>query len=455
MENTLDNTQVEQGFLGALIVKPDLIDEVPSFKSFWFYYEAHSLIFDTLKKLINLGKDIDARTVISKLNEDNESFEFVGGTESYINNLVQNVITTVNTKTYADIIKDLHVRRGLISVSQNIVDTANNNESGIDADTMIANAEHELYKLTESDKDNEAVNLKDSVRLALKLIEKAKDGFVGLKTGIKAIDVILKGLRCGEVIVIGGRPSMGKTVMGLTIALNIAYDGDPVLFFSMEMPKEQLTQRLLARVSGIDTGRQMDGLDQDEMTEVIDAGIKIQGLPLFIDESAGLSFAEVASRTRRAIRKNGIKCIVIDYLGLMKGNPNIHSKVHQIEEITNGLKALAKEYKIPIVLLHQLSRAVETRDCQRPILSDLRDSGSIEQDADVVMFLYREEYYLERKKAKDMKSLSKKLEAEADHEAKLSQARGKAEIIISKNRMGKVGIKTIKFDGSRQVFRDL
>lgn len=449
------NIEAEQALLAALIVRDTIYDDVAYVRPEHFYYPAHAAIYAKIAEIVENGGKI-APPVLASAMRDHKDLETVGGSETYIRNLAENCMNTVNAGQWAKLVHGLALRRAMIQTARDVETLAADNEKAADADKVLAQAEEAFFALSPNG-ESEAVQPFAGQNTALKVLEAIRRGEKGLMTGLTGLDDRLKGLQPGQLVVVGARPSMGKTVFGMTIAANLAKDGNPAMFFSLEMPREQIEQRLLARATGIPTDRQMDGLNDNDWSKMQDAARKLGKLPLIIDDSGGLSLPDITSRARRAVRKHGVKVIVIDYLGLVRPDWRIPNKVHQIEEITNGLKQLAKNLKIPVVLLHQLSRAVEAREDKRPQLSDLRDSGAIEQDADIVMFLYRQEYYLERETPQKKKGKMKKdndYDEEADYMAQLAAAKGKAEIITAKNRMGRCGSDRMNFNAERQVFEN-
>jgi replicative DNA helicase len=301
----------------------------------------------------------------------------------------------------------------------------------------------------ESGADDTTLHISDCTR---KTIEALKNPQAGIGTGIPKLDAVLRGLKPGELYIVAGRPGMGKTTMGLTLALNVAISRRKVLFNSLEMPQEQLTQRLLSRLSGecVHSGEPYNADKVDEAKRTLDP------LPLYVDDKAGLTVTDIVTRARRHKRKRGLDVLLIDYLQIIASEDKRPNMVHQLAEITGALKRLAKDLKIPVVLLSQLSRAVEDRDNRRPVLRDLRDSGAIEQDADVVMLLYREEYYQSEAHAAAKPSTGFKgsKEKQAAQLADFEALKGKAEVIIAKYRQGRMCTVHLGFDGERQWFHD-
>lgn len=452
--------EIEQAFLGTLIASEHAYDEhAPRIRQEYFNNPAHARIFEAIKRSRENGKSADA-AMIAPLFKDDPDLVDVGGSK-YIYDLAQNFISVINVNAYAEKILSEHCRRAITHLAQYIIERAKNPEFEAKTDlptieNMVSTFAAELAE--EGGNINAKPDLSGSVEKALADIHAAQAGEFGIRTGINPLDVHLRGLKPGRLYVPAGRPGMGKTTFGITIALNAARTGKKVLFFSIEMSESDLSQRILARVSGISIDKMNTPhyLTEEQNTRLRAAAEEVESLPLKIEHRQVLTAATIMSMARRFKRKYGLDLVVVDYLGLVQSDDKKSLKVHQIEEITTGLKRTANTLEIPIVLLAQLNRGVEQREDKRPQLSDLRDSGSIEQDADVVLFLYREEVYLRPEAKPVSKGFSPdfRKKKEGERVADLDAVKGKAEIIVAKNRQGRTGIIPVKFNGERQVFHE-
>ena len=354
----------------------------------------------------------------------------------------------------------MFVRRELIKISEQTIDTAKINDLNTTGQTIIENSEKLLFDLAEKGSFNSSLvkfdeALKQTIEMA-SAAYKNEEGIVGVPTGLRDLDDRLGGLHQSDLVIIAGRPSMGKTALATNIAFNAAQKlqdngkKSSIAFFSLEMSSEQLSTRILAEQSRIKSNDIRRGrISDDQFDKFIETSKNISELPLYIDETPAISIAAMSNRARRVKRLFGLDMIVVDYIQLMKGNfNNKDGRVQEISEITQGLKAIAKELSVPVVALSQLSRAVEQRDDKKPQLSDLRESGSIEQDADVVMFVYREAYYLERKEPRPATV------EHAEWQAKMNEVSNLAEIIISKQRHGPTGNIMLEFEDMFTKFKD-
>lgn len=452
---TLDDlNSIEQGLLGALLASERVFDEVSDLiMQEHFYSPVHARIFECIKKQIETGQPTIA-TLIAPLFHDDQDLTHVGGGQ-YIHGLANSCLSTVNAKHYARQIVIEYGRRQVVGMADYMRETAKKPDfSGED----MAALETLVFNTLCHDHEAAPETIETSTKKALEAMAQAQSGVYGLTTGLGRLDNLLRGLCRGRVYVAAGRPAMGKTALGLTMAVNAALAGKKVMFFSLEMGSSDLIQRIIARFSGVsvDEMNAPHPLPSDKQAAVEAAAEKVKTLPILIDHTQGITVANIFRKARRQKRKTGIDLVIIDYLGLVKAEDTRAQKVHQIEEITTGVKRLANTLNIPVVLLAQLNRGVELRDDKRPQLSDLRDSGAIEQDADVVMLLYREDYYLEHQKKKVSANLNadyrsgKAIAARADLEA----VRGHAEIIVAKNRHGRTGIIDARFNGAGQVFHE-
>lgn len=454
--------EIEQAFLGALIVSERAYDEhAPRIRQEYFYTPVHARIFESIRKMREEGKHISV-ALVAPLFADDPDLADAGGSQ-YISDLANCVISTMmmTVNSYAEKIHSEHCRRAACHLARQIDDVAQKPEFSAkdDLSTIEAMTSSLISGLTEEGEDPAVMpDLSASVQKAMTDIHAAQSGVFGVKTGLGTLDAHLRGFKPGRLYIVAGRPGMGKTAFGITFAVNAAKAGKKVLFFSIEMSDSDLGQRILARVSGVsvDDMNTPHYLAEEQVDKLRVAAKEVSSLPLKIEHRQVLSAATILSMARRWKRKHGLDLLVIDYLGLMQADDKKALKVHQIEEITTGLKRAANTLGIPVVLLAQLNRGVEQREDKRPQLSDLRDSGSIEQDADVVIFLYREEVYLRQ----DTKPISQgfnqnyRNKKEAERLADAEAVKGKAEIIIAKNRQGRTGVIPVRFSGERQMFHE-
>ena len=455
------NLEAEQALLGSILVNNDIIDEIASIiNSSIFYDPAHIKIYEVIENLNNKGMVANPITLKNYFEKDNMLGE-VGGTE-YLVKLTRFSGSTKQAVDYAKIIHEMYLRRELVLISDKLSsDTINASSQEQNAENIIESTEKSLFDLAERGsfsqsfvKFNKAID--QTIEMAT-LAMKSDQGIVGVPTGLTDLDQKLGGLHKSDLIIIAGRPSMGKT----SLATNIAYhasqnilnkqEKSSVAFFSLEMSSEQLSTRILSEQAKIKSDDIRKGkVTEEEINRYIEASRNIYNLPLFIDETPAISIATLSNRARRIKRLFGLSLIVVDYIQLMRSNLNKNEgRVQEISEITQGLKALAKELSVPVLALSQLSRAVEQRDDKQPQLSDLRESGSIEQDADVVMFVYREAYYLERKQPK-LGSIE-----HAEWQSKMNDVNGLADIILGKQRHGTTGTVKVEFEGIYTKFKDL
>ena len=453
------NLEAEQALLGSILVNNDIIDEIANIiKPTSFYDPAHTKIYEVIETLNNKGMIANPITLKNFFEKDNMLKE-VGGTE-YLVKLTRFSSSSKQAVDYAKIIHEMYVRRELFLISDNLSsETLNSKEQT--AEKIIENTEKSLFDLAERGsfsqsflKFNQALD--QTIEMAT-LAMKNDKGIVGVPTGLTDLDEKLGGLHKSDLIILAGRPSMGKTALATNIAYHAAktimsrQEKSSVAFFSLEMSSEQLSTRILseqARIRSDDIRR--GKVTEEEINRYIETSRNIYNLPLFIDETPAITIATLSNRARRIKRLFGVSLIVVDYIQLMRSNSNkLEGRVQEISEITQGLKALAKELGVPVLALSQLSRAVEQRDDKQPQLADLRESGSIEQDADVVMFVYREAYYLERKQPK-LGSIE-----HAEWQSKMNDVNGLADIILGKQRHGPTGTIKVEFEGIYTKFKDL
>ena len=455
------NLEAEQALLGSILVNNDIIDEISTLvTSNIFYDPAHVKIFEVIESLNNKGMIANPITLKNFFEKDNMLTD-VGGTE-YLVKLTRFSGSAKQAVDYAKIIHEMYLRRELVQISDKLsADTLNANSQEQNAENIIESTEKSLFDLAERGsfsqsflKFNQALD--QTIEMAT-LAMKSDQGIVGVPTGLTDLDEKLGGLHKSDLVILAGRPSMGKTALATNIAYNAAHhilkrqEKSSVAFFSLEMSSEQLSTRILseqARIKSDDVRR--GKVTEEEINRYIETSRNIYNLPLYIDETPAITIATLSNRARRIKRLFGLNLIVVDYIQLMRSSSNRHDgRVQEISEITQGLKALAKELSVPVLALSQLSRAVEQRDDKQPQLADLRESGSIEQDADVVMFVYREAYYLERKQPK-LGSIE-----HAEWQSKMNDVNGLADIILGKQRHGPTGTVKVEFEGIYTKFKDL
>jgi len=465
------NIEAEQQLLGAILCANDVLDRVEDLiKPDHFHDPVHAEIFSMAQARIQKGLQTDA-TTLKNFAADIPGLADLGGPE-YLLRLQLSAIATSAARDYAQLLHDLAVRRELIDLGQRVTDRAQAMRDDVSPDDQIVEAESELFELATSGSTRRGFqsflrSVHDAVNIANAAYGRG-GGLTGISTGLADLDRILGGLHDSDLLILAGRPSMGKTSLATNIAFNVAkkwtrgtrqdgsegtVDGGVVGFFSLEMSAAQLAQRVLSEAAEIPSDLIRKGdLKEEEFQRYLHAARDLERCPLYIDDTPALPIAQVAARARRLKRspQQGLDLLIVDYLQLVRGSGRSENRVNEISEITQGLKAIAKDLDIPVIALSQLSRQVETRDDNRPQLSDLRESGSIEQDADVVMFVYRGEYYKERERPGE-----ENLEATEKWKQEMDQLHGKAEIIIGKQRHGPVGIVELSFQGKFTKFGNL
>ena len=453
-----NNIEAEQSVIGSILVSNELFDEINTIiSSTNFYDPMHQKIFSAIESLIYKG--MLANPITLKNYFENEKDEL--NVPEYLVKITKFSTASRQAIEYSKIIYDMFVRRELIKISENTIDSARLNELNINGQVIIENSEKLLFDLAEKGSFNSSlVKFDEAMKQTIEMASAAyknDEGIVGVPTGLKDLDDRLGGLHNSDLIIIAGRPSMGKTALATNIAFyaakKIQESGkkSSVAFFSLEMSSEQLSTRILAEQARIKSNDIRRGKISDEQFDkFIETSKNISELPLFIDETPAINIAALSNRARRIKRLFGLDMIVVDYIQLMRGTfNNRDGRVQEISEITQGLKAIAKELSIPVVALSQLSRAVEQRDDKKPILADLRESGSIEQDADVVMFVYRESYYLRSKEPRPATV------EHAEWQAKMNEVSHLAELIIGKQRHGPTGNISLEFEEMFTKFKDL
>jgi replicative DNA helicase len=465
------NIEAEQALLGAILVNNEAFYRVSDFLEPRHFFEPiHQTIFQLARDLIRAGKIATPVTLKTFLDANID----IGGlnVSQYLARLAAEATTIINAEDYGHTIYDLSIRRDLIQVGEDMVNLAYDAPVDFSPRNQIEDAERRLYELAETGRyDGGFQRFAQALTTAVDMAARAyqRDGKLsGLATHMDDLDRMMGGLQPSDLIILAGRPGMGKTALATNVGYNVAkawrgevrpdghtvtVNGGIVGFFSLEMSAEQLATRIIAEQTGIPSNQiRRGGISEADFERIKDHSIELQSLPFYVDETGGLSVAQLAARARRLKRQRGLDLLVIDYLQLLQGSTKRSSenRVQEITEITTKLKALAKELNVPILALSQLSRQVESRDDKRPQLSDLRESGSIEQDADVVLFVYREEYYHLMRKP-----LESNREKFAEWLAESDKVHGKAEVIIGKQRHGPTGTVELQFDAAVTRFSSL
>jgi len=454
------NIEAEQALLGALLVNNEVFDRIENIVSAPHFFDpVHGRIFETAAARIK-NNALASPITLKAFLEDDEGLKDLGG-PPYLARLAGAATSFIAARDYAQMIYDMAVRRDLIQIGEDISFNA----------TRIEVAEQALYSLAEKggvDKGFQSFlsSMKEAVDVA-QAAYKRDGGLGGISTGLDDIDKQLGGLHPSDLIILAGRPSMGKTALATNMAFNIAkkykkgarpdgsegaVDGGVVGFFSLEMSSDQLASRVLAEVCEISSHKIRQGdFTEGEFRRFVEAATELQAAPLYIDDTPALPISSVAARARRLKRTHGLDALFVDYLQLLRpASARSDGRVQEVSEITQGLKAIAKELNIPVIALSQLSRQVESREDKRPQLSDLRESGSIEQDADVVMFVYRGEYYKEREKPAEHDT-----EAMMKWQTEMDGLEGLAEVVVGKQRHGPIGTVELRFEGEFTRFSNL
>ena len=454
------NIEAEQALIGSVLVNNDIIDEISTIiNEKEFYDPLHSKIYELIQKLHNKGMIANPITLKNSFQSE-DSLAEVGGTE-YLVKLTRFSSSVKQCIDYAKIIHEKFVKRELVKISENLSEESLDESLEKSGEDIIQNTEKLLFDLAERGAFSQSYSeFGKALDLTLEMATNAMkndQGIVGIPTGLTDLDERLGGLHKSDLVIIAGRPSMGKTALATNIAFYAAKKNSDankksvVAFFSLEMSSEQLSTRIVSEQSRIKSNDIRRGkITEEEMNRLIETSRNIHELPMLIDETPAITISTLSNRARRIKRLHGLDLIVVDYIQLMSaGSRRYDGRVQEISEITQGLKALAKELNVPVLALSQLSRAAEQRDDKRPQLSDLRESGSIEQDADVVMFVYREEYYLERKEPK-LGSIE-----HAEWQSKMNEILGSADIIIGKQRHGPTGNVKVEFEAIYTKFKDI
>ena len=456
-EELPNNIEAEQSVLGSILMQNEIFDDISTLiTSINFYDPLHQRIFAAIENLIYKGMLANPITLKNHFEKEKDDIDV----PEYLVKVTKFSSSSRQAIEYSKIIYDMYVRRELIKISEGTIDTAKVNDLNISGQKIIENSEKLLFDLAEKGSFNSSlVKFDEAMKLTIEMASNAyknDEGIVGVPTGLRDLDDRLGGLHQSDLIIIAGRPSMGKTALATNIAFNAAKKlqdenkKSSIAFFSLEMSSEQLSTRILAEQSRITSHNIRRGkISDEEFDKFIETSKTISELPLFIDETPAISIAALSNRARRIKRLHGLDMIVVDYIQLMRATiNNKDGRVQEISEITQGLKAIAKELSIPVLALSQLSRAVEQRDQKKPQLSDLRESGSIEQDADVVMFVYRESYYLEKQEPRAATV------EHAEWQAKMNEVSNLAEIIIGKQRHGPTGNIMLEFEAMFTKFKD-
>ena len=452
-----NNIEAEQAVIGSILVNNEIFDEINTIISGSNFYDPmHQKIFDAVDNLIYKGMLANPITLKNYFEDEKDDLNV----PEYLVKITKFSTSVRQAIEYSKIIYDMFVRRELVKISEQTMDSAKQSELDTTGQNIIESTEKSLFDLAEKGSFNSNLvkfdaAMKQTIEMA-SAAYKNEEGIVGVPTGLRDLDDKLGGLHQSDLIIIAGRPSMGKTSLATNIAFNAAQKlqengkKSSVAFFSLEMSSEQLSTRIIseqARISSNDIRR--GRISDEQFDKFLETSKNISELPLFIDETPAISIAAMSNRARRIKRQHGLDMIVVDYIQLMRGTTfNKDGRVQEISQITQGLKAIAKELGVPVVALSQLSRQVEQRDDHKPQLADLRESGSIEQDADVVMFVYREGYYLSRKEPR---------EATVEHaewQAKMNEVAHLAQIIIGKQRHGPIGNVTLEFEERFTKFKD-
>ncbi len=461
-----NNIEAEQALLGAILTDNRALEAVSDYlRPSQFFQPVHQRIFEACSIFIDRGQIANPVTLNTYFIQD-EALKHVGGAK-YLGHLGAKAVTLSHIAHYGKIIYDLALRRQLIDISDRMQNEAFDSPLNSASIDQIERAEHQLFSLVEGGTSEKGfVSFKESLNKSLVSIEEAQkniNGTAGVDSGFIGINKMMGGFHRSDLIILAGRPAMGKTALATNFAFNVAQHfrrkhdetGEPlksVAFFSLEMSAEQLAQRILSAEADIQGANlRRGGLSKEEFERLAFATQKIESLPLFIDDTPSITISGARSRARRLKRQHGLGLVIVDYVQLMRasGTNRVENRVQEISEITQGLKALAKELDVPVVALSQVNRGVEQRTDKRPLMSDLRESGSIEQDADVVMFVYRDEYYMQQEKPQIHEE-----DKYRKWQENMGRIHNKAELIIGKQRHGPVCTIDLMFIASRTKFGD-
>ncbi|MGB3878486.1 replicative DNA helicase [Shinella zoogloeoides] len=465
-----NNVEAEQALLGAILVNNDAYYRVSDFlKPIHFHEPLHRKIYELAGDTIRMGKIATTITLKTHLPADGKVGDLT--IPQYLARLAAEAVTIINAEDYGRAIYDLALRRSLITIGEDMVNIAYDAPLDMPPQNQIEDAERRLFELAETGRyDGGFQSFNDAVAQAIDMAGQAfeRDGSLsGISTGIHSLDGRMGGLQRSDLIVLAGRPGMGKTSLATNIAYNIAASYEPevqadgsfkarnggvVGFYSLEMSSEQLATRIISEQTEVSSSKIRRGdISEADFEKLVACSQMMQKVPLYIDQTGGISIAQLSARARRLKRQRGLDCLVVDYIQLMTGSgKSSDNRVQEITQITTGLKALGKELNVPIIALSQLSRQVESREDKRPQLSDLRESGSIEQDADVVLFVFREEYYVKNLEPRD--EFDPKYE---EWKMKFEAVKGTADVIIAKQRHGPTGTVKLAFQSEYTRFTDL
>jgi replicative DNA helicase len=461
------DVEVEQALLGAILVDNQAIERVSTLlKAEHFYDPLHQRLYDAMASSLDRGGMVITPLTLHAALKADPGLQEVGGL-SYLANLAEAAPALPNVRDYARILYDLSVRRALIRIGEDIVNTAFEAPHEKPPQAQIEEAEKALYRIAETSRHSDGpIDFAESLRRTVQSAERAqaRGGRIsGVATGFADLDSLLGGLQASDLIILAGRPGMGKTSLATNIAFHAARAyaqdtadgaevprGAPILFFSLEMAAQQLSARILSEQTEIEMWKIRNGkFSESEWANFVHTMQDLSTLPLFIDDTGGISIAQIAARARRLKREKNIGVVIVDHIQLVAPARRVENRVQEITDISKGLKVLAKELDVPVIALSQLSRGVDSRDDKRPVLSDLRESGSIEQDADVVMFVYRESYYLKTKKpAEDDPDFTKWSE-------KMERVNHLADVLVEKHRHGATNKIELFFDDRFTRFKDL
>ena len=457
-EELPNNIEAEQAIIGSILISNEIFDDINVIiNSNNFYDPMHQKIFKAIEKLIYSGMLANPITLKNYFENEKDKINI----PEYLVKITKFSTSNRQAIEYSKLIYDLYVKRELIKISESTIDSAKLNSLDQTGKSIIEKSEKALFDLAEKGSfGSSLIKFDDALKLTIDMASNAyknEEGIVGVPSGLRDLDDKLGGLHKSDLVIIAGRPSMGKTALATNIAFNAAKKiqdenkKSSIAFFSLEMSSEQLSTRILAEQSRIKSNDIRRGrISEEQFDKFIETSKNINDLPLFIDETPAISIAALSNRARRIKRIHGLDMVVVDYIQLMTAvNSRKDGRVQEISEITQGLKALAKELSVPVLALSQLSRAVEQRDNNKPQLADLRESGSIEQDADVVMFVYREAYYLERKEPRPATV------EYAEWQAKMGEVANMAEIIVGKQRHGPTGNVFLEFEAMFTKFKDI
>jgi replicative DNA helicase len=428
------NAEAEQTVLASCMIDHTAVEKVVNLLSYDdFYYEANKEIYDSIKQIHMQNIPVDAVTVFEELKKRGK-IDYIGGFE-YLATLTENIITSKNVEAYCNIIREKSTLRKLISASQEIIEKSYKEDD--DVQKIIELAEQRVFSISHNRSINSFSEIKEVLMNVFNQLEeraKSGGGITGLATGYTDLDRMTSGLQKSDLILIAARPSMGKTALALNIAMNVVKNGASVALFSLEMSKEQYVQRIISQEAMVDSTKLRTGsLDDDDWTRVINTMSLISDCKIFIDDTPSVTLFEMMSKCRRLKIEKGLDLIVVDYLQLMSDGGRTDNRQQEISNISRGLKTLARELNCPVLALSQLSRAPELRNDHRPVMSDLRESGAIEQDADVVIMLYRDEYYNKEE----------------------SEKKGITDVIITKQRNGPVGTVELAWIGQYTKFGNI